>query len=220
MGCQGNKVFLPLSGKSVLAHTAAAFAACPAVKELLVVAAAGEEEAMVKLLTACRLTVPWQVITGGSERQYSIANALANVSAQSELILVHDGARPLVRPETIQQVMEAARQYGAAIVAVPVKDTIKTADAAGRVTGTPDRSMLWAVQTPQGFRADLLQAAYREAAACSFLGTDDASLVEHLGQTVHIVSGCYDNIKITTPEDIVLAEALLAGRLKKEEAEA
>ena len=124
-------------------------------------------------------------------------------------MLVHDAARPLIRPAVLEAVIEAARAHGGAIAAVPEKNTVKVVDAAGVVVSTPARSTLWAVQTPQGFRSEILCAAYAQAAADGFLGTDDASLVERLGRPVHVVMSDYRNLKVTTPEDLVMAEALL-----------
>ena len=124
-------------------------------------------------------------------------------------MLVHDAARPLIRPAVIEAVIEAARAHGGAIAAVPEKNTVKVVDAAGVVVSTPARSTLWAVQTPQGFRREILCAAYAQAAADGFLGTDDASLVERLGRPVHVVMSDYRNLKVTTPEDLVMAQALL-----------
>ena len=159
----------------------------------------------------------WQVIIGGSERQYSIANALKVLPSDTKLVLVHDGARPLVTTQCIDDVIQGAIQYKAAVVAVPVKDTIKTVNKYSMVTGTPDRHTLWSIQTPQGFDAQLLKQAYDCAAQEDYLGTDDASLVERLGTEVKIVVGNYENIKVTTPEDLMIAEAFLCGQSKNDD---
>ncbi|WP_425059778.1 2-C-methyl-D-erythritol 4-phosphate cytidylyltransferase [Sporomusa carbonis] len=212
MGRGMNKVLIPLLGKPVLAHTVMAASAGQNVDNVIVTAAPEEMEVVVNLLTGLNLSVSWQVVAGGSERQHSIANALAAVPDSTEIIVVHDGARPLVEQTLFDQAIAMARQYRAAIVAVPVKNTIKSADDAGWVTGTPDRRMLWAVQTPQAFEARLLRSAYEQAAHDGYLGTDDAALVERLGAKVKIVPGSYRNLKITTPEDIIIAETLLAHR--------
>lgn len=208
MGKEINKVFLPLAGRPVLARSAAAMAACPEVDSLVVVIAAGEERAAEALLAGQDLAKPWQVVTGGSERQHSVANALAAVPVEADIILVHDGARPLVEPAAVSAAVAAAREHGAAGVAVPVKDTIKQV-AGGIITATPDRAGLWAMQTPQAFTANLLRQAYATAGRDGWLATDDAALVERLGTEVAIVRGSYRNLKITTPEDLAVAEALL-----------
>lgn len=215
MQAEKNKVFLNLLGLPVIARSVLALSNCPDIDYLVVVAAAGEVEEVQETLRSLKEAKPYQVVVGGSERQYSIANALAAVPAESEIILVHDAARPLIDLNTINKLIAAVRQYKAACVAVPVKDTIKKVDNEGFAVETPPRSTLWSMQTPQGFEASLLRQAYQKAAADSFLGTDDASLVERLGVHVKMVEGSYQNIKITTPEDLLIAEAFLAQKGEK-----
>ncbi len=207
-----NKVFLPLLGKPILQYSIEAFLGRSDVAEVIVICAAHETEEMESLVRVYRQEKPVKVVIGGSERQYSVANALRAVDKGCELILVHDGARPLVTDKVVQSVIDSARAHRAAIAAVPVKDTIKTVDAKGMVIDTPPRSTLYAVQTPQGFETQLLFDAYARAEKDGFLGTDDASLVERLGVRVVVAEGDYQNIKITTPEDLVVGEALLKGR--------
>jgi len=168
----------------------------------------GHVENMLNSLTGIK---PWQVASGGSERQYSIANALNIMSQTTDIVLVHDGARPLVNILCINNVIQAAIAHHAAVVAVPVKDTIKIVNN-GVVSGTPERHTLWSIQTPQGFNAHLLRQAYEQANKDDYLGTDDASLVERLGVSVKIVEGSYENIKVTTPEDLIIAEALMNSK--------
>ncbi|SDF85619.1 2-C-methyl-D-erythritol 2,4-cyclodiphosphate synthase [Sporolituus thermophilus DSM 23256] len=211
MGAGSNKVLLTLAGIPLVVRTVRQLAACPQIEEIIIVSGPEEMGEMHSLVSAMGLTQKWQVVAGGSERQYSVANALAAVSGKAEIIVVHDGARPLADQTAIENVIAAAREYGAAVVAVPVKDTIKVADANGFVATTPDRKKLWAVQTPQAFQAAILRQAYAQALAEGFLGTDDASLVERLGMPVKLVTGSYRNLKITTPEDMVIAAALLEG---------
>jgi 2-C-methyl-D-erythritol 4-phosphate cytidylyltransferase/2-C-methyl-D-erythritol 2,4-cyclodiphosphate synthase len=212
MGSGINKVFIPLVDKTVLVHTVLAACAVQDVNSLIITAAVAETETVSSLLSGYNLPVPWQVVAGGNERQHSIANALAAVPDHTDIVVVQDGARPLAEPHLFNTAVAAARQYQAAIVAVPVKDTIKSVDTTGWVTGTPDRRALWAVQTPQAFDAKLLKTAYHRAAQDGYLGTDDAALVERLGIRVKIVQGDYRNIKITTSEDLIIAETLLANR--------
>lgn len=209
MGLEKNKLFIPLLNLPVLAHSVLAVANCSDIDNLIIVASTEDISRIRDMLLKLPITQLWQVVEGGSERQYSIANALRAVPPATEIILVHDGARPLIDPGMVGRVIAAACACRAAGVAVPVKDTIKTVDTDGFATGTPDRRTLWAIQTPQAFEASLLRQAYAKAAADGFLGTDDASLVERLGVRVKLVEGHYSNLKITTPEDMLFAAALL-----------
>ena len=216
-----NKVLVELEGVPILVRTLARFSRCQAVDRLVVVVAAHEVDFVTDMLTGADREFglkPWQVTAGGSERQYSVWNGIQAVqgAADDDIILVHDAARPLVSEKTILETIRVAEAKGAAIAAVPAKNTIKLCNAAGEVVETPDRSRLWEVQTPQGFRRDILVRANQQAMAESFLGTDDASLVEKLGQKVFIVESDYRNIKLTTPEDMVIAKAFLAAEEENE----
>ena len=216
-----NKVLVELEGVPILVRTLARFSRCQAVDRLVVVVAAHEVEFVTDMLTGADREFglkPWQVTAGGSERQYSVWNGIHAVqgAADDDIILVHDAARPLVSEKTILETIRVAEAKGAAIAAVPAKNTIKLCNAAGEVVETPDRSRLWEVQTPQGFRRDILVRANQQAMAESFLGTDDASLVERLGQKVFIVESDYRNIKLTAPEDMVIAKAFLAAEEENE----
>ena len=205
MKADRNKVFLELSGVPILLRTLRRFSAVPAVAELIVVVAKDEVAFVEEMLEKAQGLKPWRVAQGGAERQYSIANGMAHLAADADIVLVHDAARPLVSLAAIEAVIAAAREKGAAIAAVRAKNTIN-----GRVEATPSRASLWEVQTPQGFRREILQRAYEKAAQDGFLGTDDASLVERIGAAVFVVESDYGNLKITTPEDLWMAEALLA----------
>ena len=216
-----NKVLVELEGVPILVRTLARFSRCQAVDRLVVVVAAHEVDFVTDMLTGAGRELglkPWQVTAGGSERQYSVWNGIQAVqgAADDDIILVHDAARPLVSEKTILETIRVAEANGAAIAAVPAKNTIKLCNAVGEVVETPDRSRLWEVQTPQGFRRDILVRANQQAMAESFLGTDDASLVERLGQKVFIVESDYRNIKLTTPEDMVIAKAFLAAEEENE----
>lgn len=218
MNSSMNKVFMPLGGQPILLHSVLAFSECARVNNLIVVAAANEVGCVEKMLTGAPEIKPWQVVLGGSERQYSILNALKVVPEETNVVLVHDGARPLVTQECIERVIHMAVIRKAAIAAVPVKDTIKKVDDSATVTGTLDRNALWSIQTPQGFDFAIVRQAYEQATKDHYLGTDDASLVERLGVPVNIVMGNYENLKVTTPEDLIVAEALLQENKKKGEA--
>ena len=209
MGTGKNKIFMELLGESVLIRTLKTFSKSARVNFLIVVTGAGEVETVKELLDATPNLKPYVVTAGGSERQYSIANGLKLLPPETEIILVHDAARPLINLETIEKVIDAAENFGGAIAAVPEKNTIKIIDSEGFVKSTPPRADLVAVQTPQGFKKEILLRAYEQAAVDNFLGTDDASLVERIGGKIKIVTSSYKNIKITTPEDIQIAETFL-----------
>ncbi len=148
------------------------------------------------------------VVAGGDERQASVARGLAAVPSTADLILVHDAVRPCITPDLVRRVAEATQAHGAAVAALPVTETLKRG-AEGWVTETIPRDGLWAIQTPQGFRAELLREAHRRAAADRIVGTDDAALVERLGVPVRLVAGLPGNLKITRPEDLTLARRAL-----------
>ena len=214
MGGGVNKNLLMLAGEPILIRTLKTFSRVERVNFLIVVVADREVETVEKILRGTDGLKPWRVTVGGSERQFSIANGLKLLPDDAEIILVHDAARPLINVSTIEAVIDAAEKFGGAIAAVPSKDTIKIIDAEGFVKYTPPRSELVAVQTPQGFRREILLRAYERAADENFLGTDDASLVERLGVRIKIVTSDYRNIKVTTPEDISVAENFLRGEIK------
>lgn len=216
MGAGMNKVFMELGGVPVLVRTLLKFSACGAVDNLVVVAAEEELDFVSAMLKKAAGLKPWQVLAGGSERQYSVWKGIQAIkdAQEEDIILVHDAARPFVSHATILATISAAREKGAAIAAVPAKNTIKACNQKREVTATPDRRLLWEVQTPQGFRRGILVRANQQAEADGFLGTDDAGLVERLGEKVYIVESDYRNIKLTTPEDMVVARAFLAEEEK------
>lgn len=209
MNMEQNKQYVEVLGKPILARTIQAFEDCGMVDEMVLVANEAEIE-------YCRKNIAEQygfqkiraVTAGGATRQQSVYNGLRAVSGDCGIVLIHDGARPFIDWETIKACVEAAEEYGAAIAAVPVKDTIKRADGSGFVEGTQDRSSLWTVQTPQAFQYPLILEAHEKAEAEGFDGTDDAVLAERLGCRVKLVTSSYYNIKITTREDLVLAAAI------------
>ncbi len=209
-----NKNLLKLAGEMVLLRSIKTFSQVERVNFLIVVVCESEVDAVKKLLSEQKNLKPWVVTVGGSERQYSIANGLKLVPPDADTILVHDAARPLITKKTIEAVIDAAEEFGGAIATVPAKDTIKIVGADGFVRHTPPRRELVAVQTPQGFKRDILLRAYEKAVEDNFLGTDDSSLVERLGIRIKIVPGEYSNLKITTPEDIFVAETFLRSENK------
>ena len=201
-----------LDGVPVLMRALTALQQADSVDEIII---ATRETALVEISNLCKtygITKCTKVIRGGETRCHSVLLAALEASPEAKLLAVQDGARPLVTPVLIDQVVEAAARCGAAAPAIPVKDTIKTVTAEGAVTGTPDRSILRAVQTPQVFEADLLNAALQSTLENEIPVTDDCSAVERLGKVVYLIDGDEENLKITTPMDLVIAEAILAER--------
>lgn len=151
-----------------------------------------------------------QVVMGGEKRQDSVFNGYQALPGDTDIVLVHDGVRPFLSKQMIQETIKAAQEFGAAITAIPVNDTIKRVNSSGKVERTVDREGLWRVQTPQAFRYDLLGEAFRNARKNSFYGTDEGALIEYLGREVRVVNGSEWNLKITRPEDMVLGESIAA----------
>lgn len=204
-----DKQFLLLAGRPVLAHTIQVFEDSPLVAEIVVVVA----EVNVKRVESLAAEQQWHKVAavrpGGERRQDSIWQGLLALSPSSSWVAIHDGARPFVTGEMISRVLSEAKQSGAAVAAVPVKDTIKIVSADRVTRQTPDRTGLWAAQTPQIFRHELIREAYRNAIDRNLPVTDDAQLVENIGHPVRVCLGSYDNVKITTPEDLALAEMII-----------
>ena len=207
------KPYLELLDRPILAHTIGVFDRSVVIDAIFVIV--GETD-----FDACRSVViePYGfqkvggLVPGGETRQDSVFNGLKALPHDTDFVIVHDGVRPFVTDEIIFTCLEAAADCGAAVTAVPVKDTIKITDRDEFVVDTPDRSQLWAVQTPQVFRRDVLIEAHQHAHQKRIQLTDDAALVEQLGLKVKCVMGSYSNLKITTPEDLVVAEALMNNR--------
>lgn len=206
MGQAVSKQYLPLAGKPIFVHTLQTFATHPQIDSIAIVVPTGDEKYVRQLVEQYECRKVDAVIAGGAERQHSVLRGLFALGEGIDLVLVHDAVRPFTTHETIDKVLREAVISGAAVTAVPVKDTIKIADEDGIVQSTPNRQSLWAVQTPQAFRLSLLIAAYEQAERDGYVGTDDASLVERLGSPVKLVQGEYTNLKITTPEDLHWAE--------------
>lgn len=213
------KPFLEIAGRSLLEVTLARFAACGGLTQVLIPVSDAWRGHAESLLERSFPDLPRRLVPGGRERQDSIRNALRSVDPDVRFVAVHDAVRPFIPPQTIRAAIGAARDHGAAVVAVPAKDTIKrsAADADGsHILDTPDRSTLWQAQTPQIFATDLLHEAYRLAERDGFTGTDDASLVERMGVKVRLVEGPRENLKITYPVDLRLAELLLREEQEEE----
>jgi 2-C-methyl-D-erythritol 4-phosphate cytidylyltransferase len=210
------KTYLHLAGKPILIHTLEVFEQVPEVQEVLVVVHPEDIEfCQEEVIDPHPLKKVLRLVPGGKERQDSVYHALRVLRKRSEnleIILVHDGVRPLVEPALVGQVIAAARRHGGAILGIPCQDTLKRVNASGEVVATVDRRELWQVQTPQAFRAAILWRAYQEAMDRGFYATDEAALVEALGETVVVVPGTPLNLKITTPDDLAMAESILASR--------
>jgi 2-C-methyl-D-erythritol 4-phosphate cytidylyltransferase len=210
------KTYLSLAGKPILIHTLEVFEKVPEVHEVLVVVHPEDLEfCQENILAPHPLKKVLRLVPGGKERQDSVYNALKVLKKEAEeleVILIHDGVRPLVAPALVGQVVAAARRHGAAILGIPCQDTLKRVSSRKEVLDTVDRRELWQVQTPQAFRAALLWQAYQEAMSRRFYATDEAALVEALGKPVVVVQGSPLNLKITTQDDLKIAEAFLACR--------
>lgn len=202
-----DKIFTPLLGIPLIVHPLRVFNDSPLVDEIVLVVAPARVDEARRLVAERGLSNVRAVCAGGAHRQDSVRAGLEALS-RCDWVLVHDGARCCVPPSLIEAGLEAVRESGAAIAAVPVVDTVKVV-ADQRVRSTLDRSSLWAIQTPQVFRTELLLDAHRR---CQELVTDDAAMVERLGIPVRVFMGAYDNLKVTTPEDMLLAEAILRAR--------
>ncbi|AEN92001.1 MULTISPECIES: 2-C-methyl-D-erythritol 4-phosphate cytidylyltransferase [Priestia] len=202
-----NKQFLTIQNVPLIIHTLQKFEQDPWCSGIVLVVNKKEVAIFEELLTEYPIQKVQSLTVGGDERQHSVYNGLKNLK-QAQMVLIHDGARPFVQQNTIHELVEKAASDKAAVLAVPVKDTIKRVEQ-GTVIETVERSSLWAIQTPQAFLFDVVMDAHEKAKTNEYLGTDDASLVEKAGQKVSIVEGNYDNIKLTTPEDLLYAEAIL-----------
>jgi len=209
MGAATPKQFLPVGGVAVLERTAGIFEGMRGVSEIVVVAPAGYVQRAKRLIRKAELSKVVAVVAGGAERQDSVWLGLQAFPVKPDIVLVHDAVRPFVSARTIRTVIREAERHGGAVVGVRVTDTIKVGTSKGFYALTLQRDRLWAVQTPQGFRFDLLLRAHQAARKAHFAGTDEASLVERLGIPVRIVEGEYGNTKITTREDLRMAESRL-----------
>ncbi|MGZ3615316.1 MAG: 2-C-methyl-D-erythritol 4-phosphate cytidylyltransferase [Thermodesulfobacteriota bacterium] len=204
------KQFHFLEGRPIVAHTLDKFETCPLIRSILFVV--GQEDmdyCLKEIVEKYKFQKVSQVVPGGKRRQESVKNGIEALPKDADIVAIHDGVRPFVTKAMIEDSIHSAVRYGAVILAMPLKDTIKMSNPDGTVLKTLDRESLWQVQTPQTFQVNVIREAYYKAAEDGFIGTDDASLVERLGGKVHILPGSYTNIKITTPEDLLLANLFL-----------
>jgi len=219
MGASVNKQYLLLDGLPIVARTISVFERSPLIDSIYLVIPAEEiPYCREHVVEACGFKKVAAIIPGGKERQNSVMNGLNAIRENADdddVVLIHDGVRPLVTEAILSESISVARIMDGALVAVPAKDTIKVVTN-GIVVDTPPRDTLWQAQTPQSFRFGIIHAAHLAAETEGFIGTDDASLIERNGGKISVVRGDYRNIKITTPEDLILAEAFLAG-IEKEQ---
>jgi 2-C-methyl-D-erythritol 4-phosphate cytidylyltransferase len=213
MGKTVAKQFLPLGDKPLLAHTLLAFQRSSEIDEIIPILSQEEMESCLRdIIEHYHITKVKTLVAGGRERQDSVMNGLKKIEKGASVVLVHDGVRPFVTADMIKESVELARAGECVVVGVPVKDTIKEVDERGIVRHTLDRNGLWAIQTPQAFPVKVLARAYEESRKHRIFGTDDAVLVERAGAPVRVIMGSYENIKITTPGDLILAEEILRRR--------
>lgn len=213
MGGAVRKQFRLLGGLPLLVHSLRVFESSPVIEAVvLAVPEADLGYCRTHIVETHGFTKVTRIVAGGQERQDSVRRALAAVDEQAALVVIHDAVRPFVTEAMIREVVEAARAEGAAIVAVPMRDTVKHVGGDRLIERTIDRKPLWLAQTPQAFRRDWLVEAHRKAEAEGVAATDDAYLLEWMGHPVRVVEGSGENIKVTRPEDLVIGEAILASR--------
>jgi len=209
MGAAVSKQFILLLGKPIIIHTLERFQMCGAVNEIIIAVQPTTRQQVEFLVGEFNLSKAAKIVEGGKRRQDSVSNALSRIDPRTEIVIVHDAVRPFIQQKVILESIEKAKVHSAAVVAVRVKDTVKVGNDEGRFERTLDRSVLWSAQTPQTFTRQLLLDAYEKAGREHVEATDDASLIERLGIRPAIVEGSFDNIKITTPDDLDFANVLV-----------
>jgi 2-C-methyl-D-erythritol 4-phosphate cytidylyltransferase len=212
MGSDRNKLLLTVRSQPIIAWTLKAAAAANTITWIGIISQPTDWDDFKAIFADLKLTKPVELIRGGSTRQESVYNGLQALPAPAEQVLIHDGARCLVTPDLLDSCAQAIRHCSGLIAAVPVKDTIKVVDENGIIQSTPDRRQLWAAQTPQGFNVELLKQCHGEGIRQGWEVTDDAALLEKCGVEVQIVPGEETNLKVTTPQDLAIAEFILKSR--------
>lgn len=212
MGIADSKQFIPLLGHPAIEYTLRAFEKCHFIKEIVVVCREQDKERIRLIADENGFSKVSSLVEGGASRAESVRNGISAASSKAKYFAIHDGARPLITVEEIERVIEAAFETGAATLGIPVKDTIKIVDGYNKIESTPLRSQLRAVHTPQVFERELYQFALENAGDNMINFTDDCSLIEHMGGEVEVVKGSEENIKLTTPIDVVIAESILSKR--------
>jgi 2-C-methyl-D-erythritol 4-phosphate cytidylyltransferase len=216
MGGSVPKQYLSIGGEPLIVQSLRVLQAAPVVDQIiLAVPSADIEYCQHEIVLRHRFTKVTKVVAGGVERQDSVRHALAQVPSDTDIVLIHDAVRPFVTQRMIEEVVAASWKEGAAIIALPMRDTVKQVRTDRVIERTVDRTPLWLAQTPQAFRRDWIETAHRNAHAEGVRATDDAFLVEWLGYSVAVVEGSGENIKVTRPEDLVIGEAILASRMRE-----
>ena len=213
MGAGVDKLFLEVAGRPVVAHTWRRFDEAPCIGEIILVVRRGRQNTFAKLAADYHFQKPFRVVVGGAERQDSVWNGLKALSAASEIVAIHDAARPCASGELIAATVRAAEENGAAVAAQPVTDTIKESADGRFIQRTLDRSRLWSVQTPQTFRVEVIRRALTEVRHRGLIFTDDTAACELIGQPVRLVSSVAPNPKVTVPGDLPFVETLLQEKL-------
>ena len=205
------KQYLKIKGRPILSYTLTAFDTCTAIEHIyLVIPQTDFDYCRQTILASLQLKTPVSLVAGGAERQASVYNGLAAVNPETEYVAIHDGVRPLIHPEMIATCIEGARQTGACILGVPLTDTLKQVNSEGVIETTLSRHSMWRAQTPQAFSYRLIRDAHETARQQGVSGTDDAELLEMEGHPIKIINGSVFNLKITTPDDLKLAEIIWA----------
>ncbi len=215
MNSDTTKQMMTLAGKPLIIHSLQAMEACQYIDEVILVAKADEADRYPAMLEEHGITKVTHIVEGGATRQDSVFNGLQVVSDKADHIAIHDGARPLITPAQIKAVVLAAYDYKAAAAAAPAKDSVKVTNISGMIDYTVDRKTVWLMQTPQVFNANLYRASIYTAMRNKFIGTDDTEVAEHAGFSTKLIDTGYENIKVTTPVDLLLAEVILANREKE-----
>ncbi|MDD5015513.1 MAG: 2-C-methyl-D-erythritol 4-phosphate cytidylyltransferase [Atribacterota bacterium] len=210
MNSRISKPFIPISGKPILAYTIDKFEKCKSINKIYLIVSPEEKEICHKdIILRYSFSKVQELVNGGDTRQDSIYNGLKVLDKDTDIVVIHDGARPLVEEAIIQDSIEKAQKYGAAIVAIPIKDTVKKSENNFYINKTLNREKIWRAQTPQTFKYDIILPAYHQAYKDKYLATDDAAIVEKYGHKVKLIIGPEENIKITTPFDLIVAEVFL-----------
>ncbi len=211
MGAPTNKQFLLLDDKPILVNTLEIFEECRAIHDIYLVVNQKDLPILQEdILEHYKFTKISKIVIGGRLRQDSVRNGLEAIDCKCDVVVIHDGARPFVTPSFIEKTVSLMEIYDAIIPAIPVKETIKVVSKEGFVQKTLERNSLWSVQTPQTFKYDLIIKAYRDGMEKKLFGYDDSTFIEYLGKKVKVIEGSPFNIKITTPEDLIIAKGLLS----------
>lgn len=209
MNADINKQFLKIGSKEVIAHTIDKFYKNENINEIIIVVKEDEIKFLEENIINKYGYENIKIAIGGKERQDSVYNGLKLVKHDCDIVLIHDGARPFIDRDTIDSCIKYTKQFNSTVTGVPVKDTIKVVDGNNNVSDTPNRSKLWSIQTPQSFKYELILKAHEKARKDNYLGTDDSMLMEYIGEKVKVIEGNYNNIKITTPEDLQIGMEIL-----------